>query len=57
MNISQFKENIDYAKAVGFPENYLWGAEWWYWLKVKHNDPRYWQEVKKLIAGETESFN
>lgn len=33
MSIIQFQKNIDYAKRVGFPRAYLWGAEWWYWMK------------------------
>jgi len=49
MNLAQFRENIEYAEAVGFPENYLWGAEWWYWLKVKHNRPEIWEAAKEVI--------
>jgi len=49
MSLSQFKENIEYAIKVGFPENYLWGAEWWYWLKTKHDKPEFWEEAKKII--------
>lgn len=44
-----FKDTIDYAKATGFDEYYLWGAEWWYWLKMKHGDPRFWNEAKRLL--------
>ncbi|MBI2450799.1 MAG: cellulase family glycosylhydrolase [Parcubacteria group bacterium] len=46
---SQFKENIEYAKNVGFEKNYLWGAEWWYWMKEKNNIPEFWEEAKKLF--------
>jgi hypothetical protein len=28
----------------------LWGAEWWYWLKVKKNDPGVWNVVKEAVA-------
>lgn len=49
MSLSQFNENIEYAKRVGFPENYLWGVEWWYWLKTKHDKPEFWEEAKKVI--------
>lgn len=44
-----FKDTIDYAKATGFDEYHLWGAEWWYWLKMKHGDPRFWNEAKRLF--------
>ena len=49
MNLDQFKKNINFAKKTGFDEFYLWGAEWWYWLKVKHNMPEIWQEAKSLF--------
>jgi hypothetical protein len=49
INIEQFKENIAYARQVGFPEVSLWGAEWWYWLKTKNNHPEFWEEAKSLI--------
>ncbi len=45
-----FGETIEYAKAAGFDEYYLWGAEWWYWMKEKHSNPEYWNIVKGLLA-------
>lgn len=48
MNFEQFKENIEYAKQVGFTEDYLWGAEWWFKMK-KENHPEYWNEIKNLL--------
>ncbi|MFA5925657.1 MAG: cellulase family glycosylhydrolase [Parcubacteria group bacterium] len=49
MNLAQFQENISYAEQVGFPENYLWGAEWWYWLKTKQNRPEFWKAAKEVL--------
>jgi hypothetical protein len=49
MNINQFRKNIAYAKEVGFSPAYLWGAEWWYWMKTINHDNSYWQEAKKLL--------
>lgn len=49
MNFEQFLENIAYAKKVGFPEVYLWGTEWWYWLKEKYNIADFWQKAKELF--------
>ena len=51
MNLDQFRENIAYAKKVGFREAYLWGAEWWYWMKVKQGDESFWEEAKKVISN------
>lgn len=49
MNPEEFKKIADYTKKAGFSEAYLWGAEWWYWLKEKHNDSSMWDEAKKLF--------
>ena len=49
MTIKQFRENIAYAKEVGFSPAYLWGAEWWYWMKTINNDSSYWKEAKKVL--------
>jgi hypothetical protein len=48
MDIKQFKNNIGFAENTGFDTFYLWGSEWWYWMKAKHNDSAYWEEAKKL---------
>ena len=49
MNLSQFKENIEFAKKTGLDTFYLWGAEWWYWMETEQNQPEIWQEAKKLF--------
>jgi len=49
MNRDKFKKIIDYTKRAGFSEAYLWGAEWWHWLKTKHNDNSMREEAKKLF--------
>lgn len=49
MNLGQFRKNIEFAKKTGFDTFYLWGAEWWHWLKEKQNQPEIWQEAKKLF--------
>lgn len=49
MSIGKFDEIIDFAKKTGFDEQYLWGAEWWYWMKTQGND-EYWNHAKGLFA-------
>jgi len=49
MNLEMFKSNIEFAKKTGLDEFYLWGAEWWYWMKTKQNKPEIWQEAQKLF--------
>ncbi|MFA6973333.1 MAG: cellulase family glycosylhydrolase [Parcubacteria group bacterium] len=52
MNPEKLQENVEFAKAVGFPEVYLWGAEWWYWLKTTQDHPELWDTAKELFAGQ-----
>ncbi len=46
MNAEKLMDNIDFAKKAGFPEIYLWGAEWWWWLKTQKNEPSLWDAAK-----------
>ena len=49
MDLKRFKQNIEFAKSTGFDEFYLWGAEWWYWMKEKQERPEIWEEAKNLF--------
>lgn len=51
MNADMFKENVQFAKQTGFDKVYLWGAEWWYWMKTKQNHPEIWDEARKLFQN------
>ncbi len=46
-NLQRFQTNVSYAKKTGFSQVYLWGVEYWYWLK-EQGQPKIWQEAKKL---------
>lgn len=48
VNFERFKRNIQYAQEVGYKETYLWGAEWWYWMKIKKEHPEFWEYVRTL---------
>jgi len=50
MNPNKFQKIIDYAKRTKFSESYLWGAEWWYWLKVNKEEFGMWDEANKVIS-------
>ncbi len=52
MDLSQLKENVAFAKKSGAESIYLWGAEWWYYLKKERNDSQFWDEMKKLWTPE-----
>jgi len=51
MNIGQFRYNIDFAKRTGIKEFYLWGGEWWYWMKEKQGKAEMWQEARRLFGS------
>ncbi|MBI3442172.1 MAG: beta-galactosidase [Candidatus Sungbacteria bacterium] len=48
-SLAYFRETIEYAKQTGFDEYYLWGAEWWYYVREKEGDTQYWDIVKNLL--------
>jgi hypothetical protein len=49
MSLSQFRQNIEFAKRTGIHTFYFWGAEWWYWMKETQNHPEYWEEARQLF--------
>lgn len=48
----RFDENVAYAKKVGASRSYLWGAEWWYYMKTKQNNTEYWTKADELFQQE-----
>lgn len=50
MNAAILKKRIKYAEDTGMRTIYLWGAEWWYWMKVHNHDPSDWNVVKQAVA-------
>lgn len=50
MNKKVFIKNLKFAKATSFERHYLWGVEWWYWMKVKHGNHEMWDVGKKLFV-------
>lgn len=48
MGIDKFNEMIDFSAKSGFNGFYLWGAEWWYWLKL-HGYPEHWERAKEIF--------
>lgn len=49
MNLTKFKEIIEFSRQAGFREFYLWGVEWWYWEREVNGDAALWNEVKGLF--------
>ena len=47
-SLDRFKNSVDFARRTGFTESYLWGVEWWYYLK-ENNHPEYLEFAKSLF--------
>jgi len=48
MNEKKLSESINFSKKAGFDEVYLWGVEWWAWLKER-GDLGMWDTVKNIV--------
>lgn len=48
MDIVRLKKNIEYAQKTNMSRAYLWGAEWWQWMKEKQTKVEYVDFVKML---------
>jgi len=49
MNADRMQKRINYAEDTGMKTIDLWGAEWWYWLKVDKHDSSVWNVVKQAV--------
>ena len=50
MNPVRLRSNLVFARRIGFSEVYLWGVEWWYWLKLQGR-PEMWEAAEALFAA------
>jgi hypothetical protein len=51
MDEHKLRANIDYARRLGVSDIYLWGAEWWYWLKEVKHSPAVWDTARELFQS------
>lgn len=49
MNPERMKKHIEYVQRVGASRAYLWGVEWWYFMKEVHDDDQYWEIAKQAL--------
>lgn len=49
MNLERFNKNIEFARKTNLSEFYLWGVEWWYWMKETQDKPEIWEKAKELF--------
>jgi hypothetical protein len=52
-NENHLERYLGYAKRAGFDHIYLWGAEWWYWLKQNYHSELW--DGAKLIFNTSET--
>jgi hypothetical protein len=49
MDIEKFNEIIEYAKSTRYEKQYLWGGEWWFWLRERGH-AEMWNRGKELFS-------
>ena len=52
MNPKRLASNVSFVRRMAFDEAYLWGVEWWYWLKQK-GQPEMWAAARKVFQEST----
>ena len=50
LTVNQLRENIDFARKTGLDTFYLWGAEWWYYMKENRDQGEFWEVVQELFS-------
>lgn len=50
MNLQKFEDILTYAEKTRYDRQYLWGAEWWYWL-MQHGHAEMWNRGKELFPA------
>jgi len=53
MDLEKFNDILNYAEETRYDKQYLWGAEWWYWLLLQ-GDSSMWNRGKELFEEEIE---
>jgi hypothetical protein len=53
MNADKLAENVQFAKNTGMKEVYIWGVEWWFWMKVSQGNSTLWNEAKRLFSSDS----
>ncbi|MBL8030302.1 MAG: beta-galactosidase [Candidatus Doudnabacteria bacterium] len=49
MSMQKFEKILDVAETTRLSPQYLWGVEWWYYMKQKQNHPEFWEKAKGLM--------
>ena len=49
MSVDRMKKNLEEAKHTGASRAYLWGVEWWYWMKHEKGDSSFVDLAKEYL--------
>lgn len=49
MNVERLNKTIEFASKTSFDEQYLWGAEWWYYLREVHGEEGVWNWAQEFF--------
>jgi len=49
MNLDILRETVAYAEGTRFEKQYLWGGEWWFWLRTQGH-PELWEWARDWYA-------
>ena len=50
MSLEKFNKMLSLGQAIGFEKQYLWGAEWWYWMRAKGHG-EFWEKARTLMQN------
>lgn len=50
MNVETFEDILTYAEKTRYQNQYLWGAEWWYWLH-QQGESAMWERGKQVFTS------
>ena len=50
MNPERLRSNLSFARRIGLSAAYLWGVEWWYWLKTR-GYPEMWEAGRAVLQS------
>jgi hypothetical protein len=48
MDVQKFEEILNYARETRYETQYLWGAEWWYWMR-QNGRPEMWEKAQSVF--------
>ena len=51
IDAARFTSRVQYARATGMRQIYLWGSEYWYYRMVVLHDPSLWNAAKQAYSA------